>query len=93
MLGKGINISKIKFKLVLTMPILINLRIVGHPLSVFTNHVLIYILNFKLKLKLHNNNNNNNIIIIIIILMTTLAFCKNSKSKDLWFKVFERLKK
>ncbi len=64
------------------MPILINLRIVGHPLLVFTNHVLIYIL--KLKLKLHNNNNN---------LMTNLAFYKNSKSKDLWFKVFERFLK
>jgi hypothetical protein len=37
MLGKGINIKKRNFKLVLTMPIIRNLKIVDYPLPIFTN--------------------------------------------------------
>jgi hypothetical protein len=54
MLGKGINILKINFKLVFTMLILRNLKIVGYPLPIFTNNVLLYIFNTKLKLRLIN---------------------------------------
>jgi hypothetical protein len=47
MLRKGINIFKIKLKLVLTMLVFKNLKIISYPLPVSTNHVLLYIYLFK----------------------------------------------